>query len=204
MAMRGDESYNLLQSQEENESNETLSHFQIPLPDREHGMSLVRKSIARTTNTNRVTLLIMSAAGNVLLVALLAIFFYNSRFQSQDIVHTELSDISPYGKTPNTQISKGEGNTVSTDAVIAGLGPNASVHFPYSTGYGPEVTNHSLLDERWEAIDINPGVVAISDEWATEHNLAPTQRFPWDASKGVYWVTAFHTLHRLVRPFRSP
>lgn len=81
----------------------------------------------------------------------------------------------------------------------AGLSPDPSVRFPYSTGYGPEVTNHSLLDERWEAIDINPGVVALSDEWAVEHNLAPTQRFPWDASKGVYLLTAFHTLHCLVR-----
>lgn len=81
---------------------------------------------------------------------------------------------------------------------LAGLSLDKSVAFPYSTGFGPEVTNHSLLDERWEAIDINPGVVAIPDDWADEHNLAPTQRFPWDTSKGVYLLTAFHTLHCLV------
>lgn len=88
-------------------------------------------------------------------------------------------------------------------AVFANIAPaelsrDISARFPYLTGYGPEVTNHSLLNEVWEAIDINHGVVAISDNWANEHNLAPTQRFPWDPSKGVYLLTAFHTLHCLV------
>ena len=88
--------------------------------------------------------------------------------------------------------------TLHADRTLAGLVRDPSVHFPYSTGYGPEITNHSLADERWEAIDINAGIVAISDEWATEHNLPPTQRFPWDSSKGVYTLSAFHTLHCLV------
>lgn len=51
-----------------------------------------------------------------------------------------------------------------------------AVEFPYSTGQGPEVTKHSLLDERWDTIGINPCVVAISEGWASEHNMAPTQR----------------------------
>ena len=40
--------------------------------------------------------------------------------------------------------------------------------------------------------------MAIPDGWATEHNLPPSQRFPWDTTKGVYTLSAFHTLHCLV------
>lgn len=44
----------------------------------------------------------------------------------------------------------------------AGLVHEPSFKFPYSTGYGPlEATNHTLADELWEAIDIDPGIVAV-------------------------------------------
>lgn len=70
--------------------------------------------------------------------------------------------------------------------------------FPYSTGYGPkEATNHSYADELWESIDIDAGVVALPHGWAAQHNLAPSQPFPWDKSKGVYVINSFHTLHCL-------
>ena len=111
--------------------------------------------------------------------------------------HTPSFSVSAYGRFVENGIILA-GRCSFADVYSAGLDYDPSVEFPYSTGYGPEVTNHSLLDERWEAIDINPGVVAISDDWAAEHNLAPTQRFPWDDSKGVYLLTAFHTLHCLV------
>lgn len=81
---------------------------------------------------------------------------------------------------------------------VADIGRDPAVRFPWSTGYGPEITNHSLADERWEALNINAGIVALPDKWATEHNLPPTQRFPWDPTKGVYTLSAFHTLHCLV------
>ena len=86
---------------------------------------------------------------------------------------------------------------------LVGLSRDPAVRFPWSTGYGPEITNHSLADERWEALNINSGIVAIPDGWATKNNLPPTQRFPWDTTKGVYTVSAFHTLHCLVRHFQS-
>ncbi|KAL9055319.1 MAG: hypothetical protein Q9162_003626 [Coniocarpon cinnabarinum] len=120
-------------------------------------------------------LLILSSVANIIQALLLTSSWHNFIHHTQPNPGAISSDVSAYAELR--------------------LDPN--VHFPYSTGYGPEVTNHSLLDERWEAIDINAGVVAMSDDWAFEHNLAPTQRFPWDPSKGVYLLTAFHTLHCL-------
>ena len=57
-----------------------------------------------------------------------------------------------------------------------------------------------FADEMWEAIDIDPGIVAVPLDWAEEHNLAETQVFPWDQTKGIYVVNAFHSVHCLVRP----
>ena len=90
----------------------------------------------------------------------------------------------------------------------ANLSPTA--HLPREVGVtdlsldriGYDSKNDTHLDEVWEAIDINDGVLAIPDDWAAQYNLAPTQRFPWDHSKGIYTLTAFHDLHCLVSTHR--
>ena len=83
--------------------------------------------------------------------------------------------------------------------MTAQLARQPSFRFPYSSGYGPtEVENHRLADERWEAIDIDPGIVAVPLGWAEEHNLAESQPFPWDPDKRLYVISAFHTIHCLV------
>ena len=43
-------------------------------------------------------------------------------------------------------------------------------------------------------------IVALSDEWAAEHDLPRSVfRFPWDeGSKGIYYLKAYHGLHCLV------
>ena len=96
------------------------------------------------------------------------------------------------------------GGALQLTPTAAGLARQPSYKFPYSTGYGPlEATNHTYADEIWEAIDIDPGIVAVPLDWAEEHNLAETQPFPWDQTKGLYVVNAFHSIHCLVRPCPS-
>ncbi|TGO26868.1 hypothetical protein BPAE_0051g00030 [Botrytis paeoniae] len=59
--------------------------------------------------------------------------------------------------------------------------------------------NDTLQDEMWDGIDTSPLVVALDDEWATEHQLPLSVfRFPWDPeAKGIYFLKAFHGLHCL-------
>ncbi|KAI8959243.1 hypothetical protein F5Y11DRAFT_333860 [Daldinia sp. FL1419] len=57
--------------------------------------------------------------------------------------------------------------------------------------------NGTLRDQLWHDINIDSGVVALSDEWATQHGLRTAQRFPWDQSKGIYILHGFHNLHCL-------
>ncbi|KAI1384572.1 uncharacterized protein F4822DRAFT_415607 [Hypoxylon trugodes] len=63
------------------------------------------------------------------------------------------------------------------------------------TRYSSE--NETLQDELWHNINVDYGVVALSDQWAAEHGLRTAQRFPWDQSKGIYILHAFHNLHCL-------
>lgn len=57
--------------------------------------------------------------------------------------------------------------------------------------------NEKLQDGLWHDINVDNGVVALSDEWAAQHGLRTAQRFPWDRKKGIYILHGFHNLHCL-------
>lgn len=71
-----------------------------------------------------------------------------------------------------------------------------STHYHHTEYWG---TNQTRADELWESIDTNPMVVALTDEFADAHHLPHSDRFPWDDSKGRYFVKVFHQLHCLVK-----
>ncbi|KAI1801823.1 hypothetical protein F4811DRAFT_532470 [Daldinia bambusicola] len=62
---------------------------------------------------------------------------------------------------------------------------------PYSSD------NDTLQDQLWHSINVDYGVVALSDAWAARHGLRAAQRFPWDPTKGIYILHGFHNLHCL-------
>lgn len=70
-----------------------------------------------------------------------------------------------------------------------------STHFHHTDYWGP---NRTLADALWESVDTNPMVVALTDEFAKAHDLPLSDRFPWDETKGRYFVKVFHQLHCLV------
>ena len=78
----------------------------------------------------------------------------------------------------------------------AGLARDLSVDFLYHSPY--ESKNETLADELWNSISIDPGVVALSDGYVEEMRLPKAQRFPWDDSKGIYLLNAYHNMHCLV------
>ena len=61
--------------------------------------------------------------------------------------------------------------------------------------------NASLTASLWHDIDIDSGVIALSDDYVASKGLLTAQRFPWDAKKGIYIVHGYHNLHCLVNPF---
>lgn len=89
----------------------------------------------------------------------------------------------------------------NTNLVPAGLKRNVpvpwSVYGPYDNRSDPEAT-----DKEWEKIsNIRLGVIALPDSYVEEKGLHKAQRFPWDESKGVYLINAYHNLHCLVGGF---
>ena len=57
---------------------------------------------------------------------------------------------------------------------------------------------YTQSNKEWAALDTDHGVVAISDNEAEHLGLPAAQRFPWDSSKGIYHIGAYHDLHCLV------
>lgn len=60
-------------------------------------------------------------------------------------------------------------------------------------------TNSTVANAAWDAVDTNAVALAISRERAHEMGLPPTLPFPWDHSKGMYFIRGYHYLHGLVR-----
>ena len=66
------------------------------------------------------------------------------------------------------------------------------LHSPYDD---PNITHAEAL---WDAIDIDTGMIALPYEFAEEKGLPRSQPFPWDESKGIYYLNSFHSIHCLV------
>lgn len=56
-----------------------------------------------------------------------------------------------------------------------------------------EVTNAA-----WEAINYDTGNIALNDDYVAEMGLPVSQRFPWDDTKGLYFMNGQHQIHCLV------
>ncbi|KAL4939578.1 hypothetical protein BDV06DRAFT_34199 [Aspergillus oleicola] len=82
-----------------------------------------------------------------------------------------------------------------TPSPFASLHRNITTPYVLLTDYASE--NSTLSDTLWSSINIDAGVVALSDSYAASHNLRTAQRFPWDTSKGIYILHGFHNLHCL-------
>lgn len=81
-------------------------------------------------------------------------------------------------------------------SAYTGLGLDTpSTHFHHTEYWG---SNQTRADQLWESIDTNPMVVALTDTFADAHDLPRSDRFPWDKSKGRYFIKVFHQLHCLV------
>lgn len=59
-------------------------------------------------------------------------------------------------------------------------------------------SDDDVRDRLWDSLDFDPGVVAVPKLWAAEKGLDEGATFPWDSSKSLYFVNAYHSLHCIV------
>lgn len=62
-------------------------------------------------------------------------------------------------------------------------------HSPYTD---PNIT---LRDQMWLDIDVDNGMIALTDADVERWGLPASQRFPWDDNKSIYLLQAHHNLH---------
>ncbi|KAF2656068.1 hypothetical protein K491DRAFT_555837, partial [Lophiostoma macrostomum CBS 122681] len=58
-----------------------------------------------------------------------------------------------------------------------------------------EAHNDTEQDDIWARTHYDIGQIALSDDYAQSVGLPRAQRFPWDSSKGIYLLNAYHNLH---------
>ena len=85
---------------------------------------------------------------------------------------------------------------VSLTLYLAGL--ERDVPLAYHNDESFTSKNRTIANAAWNSLELGTGMVALPDEYADSQGLLNAQRFPWDNSKGVYFLNGFHALHCLV------
>ncbi|CAG8958212.1 hypothetical protein HYFRA_00000565 [Hymenoscyphus fraxineus] len=57
------------------------------------------------------------------------------------------------------------------------------------------VANETEQEKLWDETNYDKGNIALDDDYAKAMGLPRAQRFPWDQSKGIYLINAYHNLH---------
>ncbi|KUJ09336.1 uncharacterized protein LY89DRAFT_657675 [Mollisia scopiformis] len=73
--------------------------------------------------------------------------------------------------------------------------PTTYVTLPRNSEFTDD--NETVADMAWDSLNMDAAAVALTDEFVLKHNLPPAARFPWDESKGLYYLEGFHNLHCL-------
>lgn len=80
--------------------------------------------------------------------------------------------------------------------MAGGLGYDTPTVYRSHTDYWSN--NEAMANELWNSIDTSPVGIALIDAYAEERGLPIASRFPWDGTKGTYFIKVFHQLHCLV------
>jgi hypothetical protein len=94
---------------------------------------------------------------------------------------------------------------ITNTTSLAGLGLTTTDTFWQNTEYNHP--NRTISDAAWESIDTSPNTISLDKEYTRKHNLSDSIPFPWDPSRGLYIIKAFHHMHCLVcasLPFMQP
>ncbi|KAI9728969.1 MAG: hypothetical protein M1828_000054 [Chrysothrix sp. TS-e1954] len=67
----------------------------------------------------------------------------------------------------------------------------------YEHGGAYNSDNETETSDAWDALSYQSGNIALDDDYVAQMKLPTSQRFPWDHSKGLYFVNGHHQLHCL-------
>lgn len=90
---------------------------------------------------------------------------------------------------------------------LAGLSkqPIKDIPFRWWSAYSsPNATDDEVVDNAWDAIAKDFGVVAVDHKTAKKIGAPSTMDLPSDPTKGIYVVEAYHSLHCLVSLLPKP
>ncbi|MCJ1357969.1 MAG: hypothetical protein MMC33_007966 [Icmadophila ericetorum] len=76
---------------------------------------------------------------------------------------------------------------------FAGLAWDTPRAYTIEDGY--DDMNETVRSEYWDAINYDSGSLALSYEYTARMGLPKAQPFPWDESKGLYFLSAHHSIH---------
>jgi len=119
-------------------------------------------------NIRRAWLRIILTVSIICNLALLAAFYRLSSSEVQD------------ARTPYAQLER-----------------NKAIPIDERSAYSGYNVNLSELRQLWEDISIDHGMVALPDSFVASHALPTAQRYPWDHSKGLYFLNGYHNMHCL-------
>ena len=81
---------------------------------------------------------------------------------------------------------------------LAHLSAALSVPWVSKSVYFGEGTEEDA-DRAWDSISIDNGSIALDPAYVQKMGLPHAQPFPWDATKGIYLLNGYHSMHCLVR-----
>lgn len=131
----------------------------------------------------------------LLTLSLIANFACLLYYRTNSSLPSAVRSVSTYGSRLHyLQDSASYG--IPSDFATANLVYDTTRVFHYHNDYwGP---NETVSDQLWDQVDTSPVMVTLSQDYIQEHNLPPSIPFPWDQSRSLYYIKAFHTLHCLV------
>jgi len=86
---------------------------------------------------------------------------------------------------------------LQTDIFKASLSYELPIPWEESNEYGSGDISQRI-DSLWEAIDFDPGMVALDSKYVTKMGLPQSMPFPWDTDKQLYLLDGYHNLHCVV------
>lgn len=156
----------------------------------------VRRSRGRLGNKNAAPKLFLALSLALILSLLCNIIFFitslRSSKHSSPISCTE-NQPSVYGTSASVL---GNFHAKKRDHRKAGLRKTQELPQHHNTDWWG--LNETLSEQLWATIKTEQGMVALPNDFTDAKGLPRGVAFPWDTSKSVYFVQAYHTLHCLV------
>lgn len=85
---------------------------------------------------------------------------------------------------------------------LAGLSRDVPTAFERGGIYVDD--DETISNAAWDAIEYYHGTVALEHDYAASKGLPRSQNFPWDDTKGIYFLNGFHNLHCVVSTASIP